>query len=122
MNGYVTAMRRYAVFSERSSRPEFWFFMLIYFVGYLICYGIDFAIFGPKIQVISALYALVHLVPSLAVSIRRLHDGDRSGWWYLIAFTGIGLFVLFAWYCMRGTPGPNRFGYPANEQLIPSQA
>ncbi len=49
-------------------------------------------------------------LPSLAVSVRRLHDRDYSGWWILLAFTGIGYILLIIWYCMRGTAGPNRFG------------
>ncbi len=41
---------------------------------------------------------------------RRLHDIDRTGWWMLLALTGVGLLLLIYWYCKKGTPGPNRFG------------
>ena len=50
------------------------------------------------------------LIPNISVAVRRLHDIDRTGWWFLIAFTIIGALVLFIWACMRGTPGPNRYG------------
>jgi uncharacterized membrane protein YhaH (DUF805 family) len=49
-------------------------------------------------------------LPGLAVWVRRLHDIDRTGWWLLIVFTVIGIILLVAWACTRGTPGPNRFG------------
>ena len=120
MNGYMMAMRRYAEFSGRSARAEYWFFILFYIVGYAICYAIDVALFGPKVQVVSLLFSLAHLLPSLAVGIRRLHDLDRTGWWILLPVTGIGWIVLLVWYCMRGTPGPNRFGYPTTEPALAS--
>jgi uncharacterized membrane protein YhaH (DUF805 family) len=59
---------------------------------------------------VAPLISLALLLPDVAVSIRRLHDLDRSGWWLLICFTGIGIIVLLVWDCMRGTLGPNRFG------------
>jgi len=52
----------------------------------------------------------VLLLPGIAVAARRLHDLDRTGWWLLIAFTGIGIILLIVWDCMKGTTGPNRFG------------
>jgi uncharacterized membrane protein YhaH (DUF805 family) len=56
------------------------------------------------------LVSLLLLLPGVAVSVRRLHDLDRSGWWLLLTLTGIGIILLLIWDCMRGTPGPNRFG------------
>jgi len=51
------------------------------------------------------------LLPSIAVAIRRLHDLDRTGWWFLLVFLPIiGGIWLFIWFCTRGTVGPNRFG------------
>ena len=46
----------------------------------------------------------------ISVTIRRLHDLDRTGWWLLIALTGIGMILLIVWYCMKGTTGPNSYG------------
>jgi uncharacterized membrane protein YhaH (DUF805 family) len=52
---------------------------------------------------------LALILPSLAVSVRRLHDIDRTGWWVLIVTTAIGTLVLIYWACLPGTSGPNRF-------------
>jgi uncharacterized membrane protein YhaH (DUF805 family) len=59
---------------------------------------------------VQTIVGLALLLPGLAVSIRRLHDLDRTGWWILIALTGIGAILLIIWYVMKGTDGPNRFG------------
>jgi uncharacterized membrane protein YhaH (DUF805 family) len=59
---------------------------------------------------LQGLVGLGLLLPNIAVSIRRLHDLDRTGWWFLLVITVIGTIVLFVWSCMRGTIGPNRFG------------
>ena len=71
---------------------------------------------GDQFGLFSAFDALVSLalfIPGLSVSIRRLHDIDRTGWWVLLGFTIIGVFVLIYWACLRGTLGPNRFGSDA---------
>jgi uncharacterized membrane protein YhaH (DUF805 family) len=72
---------------------------------------LDYAMFplsehGP----IESLTSLILFLPGLAISIRRLHDIDRSGWWVLITFTVIGIILLLIWACTRGTTGPNRYG------------
>ncbi|MGI8526014.1 MAG: DUF805 domain-containing protein [Pseudolabrys sp.] len=72
---------------------------------------IDYLVFGPDAySTISIVFNLAVFLPSLAVGIRRLHDLDRTGWWTLLVFTGIGVILLLIWDCLRGTPGPNRFG------------
>ncbi len=86
MNAYVTAMRRYVDFSGRSSRSEFWLYVLFYFIIYIIAGIIDAFVFGRagRVGILTTIVALVHLLPSLAVSVRRLHDIDRTGWWVLV--------------------------------------
>lgn len=70
---------------------------------------IDFILFGD-FQVLGTLFSLAVLLPGLAVSVRRLHDIDKSGWWVLIAFVPvIGIIVLLVFFVMPGTDGPNRF-------------
>lgn len=59
---------------------------------------------------ISTLVGLALLLPSLAVGVRRFHDMNRTGWWLLLAFTGIGTIIVFFWFMVKGTVGPNRFG------------
>jgi len=115
MNGYTTAMRRYVEFSGRSSRSEFWLYTLVYVIIYLVAAVIDAFVFGMNVMqhigIVTGIVALVHFIPSLAVSIRRLHDTDRSGWWLLIVFVPlIGAIWLVVLYCFSGTPGTNRFG------------
>ena len=120
MRHYFAAMRRYASFRGRSSRAEFWWFVALYFVGAIAFTVIDEMLFGPTGDgpgPLTALFVLVHLLPGIAVQIRRLHDIDRTGWWVLIGLTGIGGLVLLVFACLRGTEGPNRFGadpYAAN--------
>ena len=61
--------------------------------------------------VLSSIWSLATFLPSLAVGIRRLHDTDRSGWWWLISFIPlIGIIVLIVFWCSAGIPGSNRFG------------
>jgi uncharacterized membrane protein YhaH (DUF805 family) len=72
---------------------------------------LDAVIFGTNSGVFTGLSSLGLLLPNLAVTVRRLHEIDRSGWWMLIVFVPIvGAIVLFVFMCLRGTAGPNRFG------------
>lgn len=117
MNGYTTAMQRYFEFSGRSSRSEFWFYMLFYFIIYAVASLIDFFVFGAYegggIPILTSIVGLVHIIPSLAVSVRRLHDTDRRGWWIFIALIPlIGTIWLIVLYCLPSTPSDNRFGAP----------
>jgi uncharacterized membrane protein YhaH (DUF805 family) len=100
MNGYLNAMRRYFEFSGRSSRYEFWLFVLFMIIFSVVASFLDALIFGGAgegVGILSPLVSLVHLVPSVAVSVRRLHDIDRTGWWVLLAFVPLAVMVvLFA--------------------------
>lgn len=99
MSAYLDAMRRYATFSGRSTRKEFWYYHLVLLglaIGGLI---IDVAIAGPREPqpVVSALIIMGHYVPSLAVIVRRLHDVGKSGWLVLtclIPLVGIVAFIV----------------------------
>lgn len=103
---------KYATFTGRATRPEFWWFALFNIIASLILGLIDQAVFGY--EVLSAIYGLGVLLPGLAVAVRRLHDIDRSGWWLLIGIVPvIGWILLIYWYASEGTPGSNQFGPPA---------
>jgi uncharacterized membrane protein YhaH (DUF805 family) len=103
----------YVTFRGRATRSEYWYWALFVTIASLVALTIDIGVLGfsPNgAAPISSIFDLVTFLPSLAVAARRLHDMDRTAWWLLIAFTGIGAFVLIIWFCFRGTQGPNRFG------------
>lgn len=108
-------LKKYADFSGRAPRAEYWWFYLLMMIGYLIASILDSILglgqmVGPY-GVLAAVLALVLLVPSIAAGVRRLHDTDRSGWWWLIAFVPIvGIIVLIVFFVTQGTIGSNRFG------------
>lgn len=116
----------YVTFSGRSRRSAYWFWMLFVIVVSILALIIDGVLFpglmtaevvdgmasvqangGPVVAVAT----LALFLPGLAVSVRRLHDTDRSGWWLLLGLIPIvGIIVLIVWYCTEGTRGANRFG------------
>lgn len=106
----------YANFWGRASQAEFWYWVLFAIIGALASNLVDAAVFtyhsgiSPLNSPLSNLFTVVVLLPSLAVATRRLHDVDRTGWWMLLASTGLGLVALLYWHSQDGTPGPNRFG------------
>jgi uncharacterized membrane protein YhaH (DUF805 family) len=126
MGWYVQVFKRGLDFGGRSRRREFWMFTLVNIVLSLVASGIDTAIgiggfsafTAPGTAavmatpgIVSSILALVLLLPSLAVSIRRLHDTDRSGWWLLIMLVPlVGAVVLIVFWAMDSKPGSNRHG------------
>jgi uncharacterized membrane protein YhaH (DUF805 family) len=103
----ASGFSNYVNFNGRAARSEFWYWTLFVFIVNIVANIIDMAI---GIGVISVLASLALLLPGIAVSVRRLHDLDRTGWWLLIAFTGIGIILLIIWDCMKGTTGSNQYG------------
>jgi uncharacterized membrane protein YhaH (DUF805 family) len=108
----VACFRKYAVFSGRASRSEYWYWVLFYVLGKIATNILDAVIFqSESTQLFSIVFDLIILFPLLAVEVRRLHDVDRSGWWILIGLTIVGMiYPLLVWKCKKGTVGPNRFG------------
>ncbi len=105
-----SGFRRYFDFRTRSSRSEYWWWTLFALLVSVAATILDALLFGGA-EVLDTITGLGLLIPGIAVSIRRLHDVDRSGWWLLIAFTVIGiLFPLLYWYVRSGTQGINRYG------------
>lgn len=116
---YLKVLRSYSDFSGRARRSEFWYFVLF---NFLISMGlgiIDGALgfqLGSNVGILGGIYSLLVLVPSIAVSVRRLHDTDRSGWWLLIALIPlIGAIILIIYYVQEGTPGENEYGLNPKE-------
>lgn len=115
MNWYMEALRKYATFTGRARRREYWFFQLFVALGMIAFALIDRVTgsFDPEVGLglLSGLFGLAMFVPNIAVSIRRLHDTDRSGWWLLLCFLPIiGIIVLLVFFVLDGTRGSNRFG------------
>ena len=115
MNWYLEVLRKYAVFEGRARRQEYWMFVLVNILIIVVLSVVDTVVdifsLGDSVGALTGLYYLVVLVPSIAVTVRRLHDTDRSGWWVLLALLPLlGTIVLFVFCVLDGTPGPNRFG------------
>ena len=108
MQWYLNVMKQYATFTGRARRTEYWMFVLCYIIIAIIA-GILDGIAGTA-GMLGGLVALVHILPSLAVGARRLHDVGRSGWWLLLALTGIGSLVLLFWAVSDSEAGSNAFG------------
>jgi uncharacterized membrane protein YhaH (DUF805 family) len=107
----ASGFRNYVNFSGRAARSEFWYWTLFAVLVSIVTSLIDHMLFSSSgVAPLNSLAGLALFLPGLAVSIRRLHDLDRTGWWFLLVFTIIGAIVLLVWDCMKGTSGPNRFG------------
>lgn len=107
MEWYLQVWRNYAVFSGRARRQEYWWFTLVHTGVFLVLWLVD-AVIG--ISLLSGLYALAALVPSIAVTVRRLHDTDRSAWWLLIGLVPFGGLVLLVFMLLEGSPSSNQYG------------
>jgi len=133
-----TLKYRYAEFSGRASRSEFWYYVLFYVLGSILFAildsilgttytyefasaqvttgGADIAAVSTKetIGYLQTFYGFAMLIPSIAVSIRRLHDTGKSGWWFLLGVIPIvnfiGIFVLIYFYVQEGQAGSNAYG------------
>ena len=100
---------KYATFTGRARRQEFWMFVLAYIIVYLLAIVIDMA--AGLYVVFTGILGLALLIPTIAVTVRRLHDIDRTGWWILIYLVPlIGPIVMLVFGCLKGTAGKNRFG------------
>ena len=119
MTAVKTCFNKYVTFAGRASRPEFWYFFLFLLIGNLVTVVLDQSVFaGNMISPLNSIFGLVTVLPWLAVSVRRLHDVDRSGWWILIGFIPlIGAIVLIVWFSTAGTNGTNRFG-PSSSGVV----
>jgi uncharacterized membrane protein YhaH (DUF805 family) len=101
---------KYATFSGRAARSEFWFWQLFLIVAGLIAAVIDTSL-RLRGTPFGSVFYLVTIVPDLAVGARRLHDTGRSGWWQLLFLLPLfGWIVLLIWFCSRGSYGYNGFG------------
>lgn len=109
MDWYIGVLKRYADFSGRARRKEFWMFML---VSFLVSLGISvLAMMLRPLSVLTWVYSLAVLVPSVAVGTRRLHDTGRSGWMQLLLLIPIvGFIIVLIFWCQDSAPGDNAYG------------
>ena len=107
-NSVISCFNKYFDFETRSSRKEFWYwqlFRILMFltITYLESLGLSGLLFISN---------FIFLIPEIAVSIRRLHDINKSGWWILLTITIIGIIPLTYFYCIKGDDGVNDYGQP----------
>lgn len=118
-----TCFSKYVTFSGRAQRSEFWWFVLFVWLVSIVLSMVDSFVFGTTVTteygfeastntpIFSGLFSLAVLLPTISVAVRRLHDINRSGWWYWIALIPlIGFIVLIVFFATDGTRGANRFG------------
>jgi uncharacterized membrane protein YhaH (DUF805 family) len=117
INAVKTNFIKYSNFSGRASRSEYWYFSLFLILLSCLTMAIDAIVFEVSFwesdlenSPASSITSLLVLLPSIAVSVRRLHDINRSGWWLLIGITIIGAFPLIFWAAKESDIGDNRFG------------
>ncbi len=115
MSWYLSVLKKYAVFSGRAQRAEYWFFILFNIIISLVLAFVDTAAGTMSAEagvgLLGGIYSLAVLIPSIAVSVRRLHDTSRSGWWLLLIFVPLlGFLVLLVFFVMDSTPGSNEHG------------
>ena len=112
-----TCFYKYYTFWDRASRSEFWWFQLFLILLWIAIVAagsfLSAAAGGYMANILSIIYTLVTLLPWIAVSVRRLHDTDSSGWWLLLILIPIiGFIVLIIWWALEGSTGENKYGAP----------
>jgi uncharacterized membrane protein YhaH (DUF805 family) len=122
MRWMIMPYTRYADFRGRSCRMEYWMFHLLWAAVLIVLWTVGVsahrlgnpAITGtiaPMCLVLGALFLLGSLIPMIAVTVRRFHDQDKTGWFYLMNFIPyVGGLVVFIFMCIEGTVGSNQYG------------
>lgn len=109
-------------FSGRTSRSAFWYAWVTNMVVSFVLSLLE-AVASP-LGLVADIFTLIVFIPSIALAVRRLHDTSHSGWWYLLALTGIGAIVLLVWFFQDSHPdnkyGPSPKGYSAAPGGYPS--
>ena len=108
INNFVDVItKHYVDFEGRATRSQYWYFVL---VNVVLGWVIGFLAGAMGIPGLAYIYSLALLLPGIGVGVRRLHDTGRSGWWMLLALTGIGAIVVIVFYCLDSEPGTNKYG------------
>ena len=120
MNWYFEVLKKYAVFSGRARRKEYWYFFLFNIIIQIVLAFVDSATgnFDPEVGMgpLGTIYILAVLIPGIAVTVRRLHDIGRSAWYLLVLLVPlIGVIVLLVFLAQDGKPGQNQYGVNPKE-------
>ncbi|MFM2480857.1 DUF805 domain-containing protein [Celerinatantimonas sp. YJH-8] len=117
MGYFLSVIKNYVTFSGRARRKEYWMYSLFYAIFYILLMILDAIL--DMVGVLTLIYSLALLLPSLAVGVRRLHDIGRSGWWWLICLIPIvGSIVLLVFFCTDSEQGSNQYGENPKSGLI----
>ncbi|HEV7344195.1 MAG TPA: DUF805 domain-containing protein [Devosia sp.] len=115
MRSYFDGLLRYFELSGRSTRAQYWlYFLLSLLVGAAAVFadswlaGVPFT--SAELGPLTAFAALFHAIPSVTVTVRRLHDTGRSGWWYLLYFVPLGFIFILVWTCLPSDDYANDYG------------
>lgn len=121
MKEYVEVLKKYAVFEGRATRREYWMFTLVNTL--IIIASMFMLVFSLNVITIISLYVIATLLPTIAVTVRRLHDSGKSGWWYLLTFVpSIGNLVLFIFTVLESETCENAYGpYKGSMDLLDKQ-
>jgi uncharacterized membrane protein YhaH (DUF805 family) len=118
MSWFIEALKKYAVFSGRARRKEYWMYTLFVSIIYIVLAIVAVA---AKQPLIAAVFYLAIILPSLAVTVRRLHDTGRTGWWVLIGIVPlVGAVVMLVFLCSDSESGQNKYG--PNPKEVPAFA
>jgi len=122
-----SGLNNYTNFKGRARRSEFWHWVLFFWLCELVAVIVDSLLFpnaynydSPSAVVLALptnVVAYSLLIPSLSVFVRRLHDTDRKGWWWLFSLVPFGSLVILTWLCSKGTPKINRYGENAAQAI-----
>ena len=128
MKYFFLAFSKWNDINGRANLKEFWYYTLFYFIISFVLSGID-AIFIDDILIsnlemqpedfedgglLVGLFSLINIIPTLTISVRRMHDSNKSGWNLLWAFTIIGILYVWLLYILKGTDKDNYYGSPSN--------
>lgn len=110
MSWFIEGLKRYAQFKGRAHRKEFWMYFLVFIILAVIVAFVEAALELPQ-DLLTGLFSLALLLPTLGIQVRRLHDVNKSGWWVLINLVPIlGFIYLVYLLAQKGDEGDNRFG------------
>lgn len=122
MKEFLDVFKKTFDFSSRSRRKEYWMFMLWVFIFTIVLAIVEYAtglIIEPDIGILTTIFSLVILIPSISVTVRRLHDIGRTGWWILLGLIPLlGWIVLFIFTLLNSESGSNKYG-PNPKESVP---